>query len=92
VILANVFGPGLLISVLLSMAVPLWAIIDILSRPAVAFYAAGSNKTAWVIVLLVATFVFGIGLLFAAYYLIGIRRKVVRQQMQLAYAASSRRT
>jgi UPF0716 family protein affecting phage T7 exclusion len=48
----------------------------------VAFYAAGSNKTAWVIVLLVATFVLGIGLFLAAFYLISVRRKV-RQQMQL---------
>jgi hypothetical protein len=42
----------------------------------------GSNKTAWVIVLLVATFVLGIGLFLAAYYLFVVRRKV-RQQTQL---------
>ena len=74
-------GPNVLIIALLSMVVPLWAVIDALARPAVAFYAARSNKTAWVIVLLVATFVFGIGLLLAAYYLIAVRRKV-RQQMR----------
>ena len=74
-------GPGLLILVF-AIALPLWAIIDALSRPAVAFYAAGSNKTAWVIVLLVATFVLGIGLFLDAFYLISVRRKV-RQQMQL---------
>jgi hypothetical protein len=79
--LADVFGPDLLI-VLVVLALPLWAIIDAISRPAVAFYAAGSNKTAWVIVLLVATFVLGIGLFLAAYYLLVVRRKV-RQQMQL---------
>ena len=79
--LADVFGADLLI-ILFVIALPLWAIIDALSRPAVAFSAAGSNKTAWVIVLLVATFVFGIGLFLAAFYLIQVRRKV-RQQMQL---------
>jgi hypothetical protein len=70
-----------MILALLTMVIPLWAVIDALARPAVAFYAAGSNKTAWVIVLLVATFVLGIGLFLAAYYLIAVRRKV-RQQMQ----------
>jgi hypothetical protein len=74
-------GPNLLVIGLFTMVVPLWAVIDALSQPAVAFYAAGSNKTAWVIVLLVATFVLGIGLFLGAYYLIGVRRKV-RQQIQ----------
>jgi hypothetical protein len=74
-------GPTVMIFAVLTMVVPLWAVIDALTRPAVAFYAAGSNKTAWVIVLLVATFVLGIGLFLAAYYLIAVRRKV-RQQMQ----------
>ena len=60
--LAEVFGPNLLIVVIVGMAIPLWAIIDALSRPAAAFYGAGTNKTAWVIVLLVATFVLGLGL------------------------------
>lgn len=80
--MADVFGPDLLIVVLAGIVIPLWAIIDALSRPAVAFYAAGSNKTAWVIVLLVATFFLGIGILLAAYYLVNVRRKV-RQHMEL---------
>ncbi len=81
--LANVFGPALLF-VVLGMAFPLWAIVDALSRPAVAFYAAGSNKTAWIIVLLVFTFVLGIGLFLAAFYLVSVRGKVQRQ-MQLRH-------
>ena len=80
-ILGNVFGLAFPI-VLLGLALPLWAIVDALSRPAVAFYAAGSNKVAWVIVLLVFTFVLGIGLLLATFYLVSVRRKV-QQQMQL---------
>ena len=79
--LADVFGPDLLI-VLLVIALPLWAIIDALSRPAAAFHAAGTNRTAWVIVLLVATFILGIGLFLAAFYLISVRRKV-RHRWQL---------
>lgn len=79
---ANVFGPAIPIVVLLGFALPLWAIVDALSRPAVAFYAAGSNKTAWVIVLLVFTFVLGIGLFLAAFYLVRVRSRV-QQQMQL---------
>jgi hypothetical protein len=51
---STIFGPSMLIVVLLGIALPLWAIIDALSRPAVAFYSAGSNKSAWVIVLLVS--------------------------------------
>jgi hypothetical protein len=80
--LADVFGPDLLIVVIMGMAIPIWAIIDALSRPAVAFYGAGTNKTAWVIVLLVATFVLGVGLFLGLFYLISVRRKV-RHQMQL---------
>jgi len=80
--LAEVFGPDLLIVVIVGMAIPLWAIIDAVSRPAVAFYGAGTNKTAWVIVLLVATFVLGLGLFLGLFYLMSVRRKV-RNQMQL---------
>jgi hypothetical protein len=80
--LAEVFGSDLLIVVIMGMAIPLWAIIDALSRPAVAFYGAGTSKTAWVIVLLVATFVLGVGLLLGLFYLISVRRKV-HNQMKL---------
>lgn len=80
--LETVFGPAVPIVVLLSFALPLWAIVDALSRPAVAFYAAGSNKTAWIIVLLVFTFILGIGFFLAAFYLVSVRRKV-QQQLQL---------
>ena len=80
--LAEVFGADLLIVVIVGMAIPLWAIIDAVSRPAAAFYGSGTNKTAWVIVLLVATFVLGLGFFLALFYLISVRRKV-HNQMQL---------
>jgi hypothetical protein len=77
--LANIFGPSLVLVVLLGFALPLWAIVDALSRPAVAFYAAGSNKSAWITVLVVFTFVLGLGFFLAAFYLASVRRKLQRQ-------------
>ena len=81
--LANVFGLALPMVALVGIALPLWAIVDALSRPAVAFYAAGSNKTAWIIVLLVFTLVLGIGFFLAAFYLVSVRKKV-QQELQLS--------
>ena len=81
VTLAAVFGPDLFmvsLVAILGLAIPIWAIIDAAWHPAVAFYGAGSNKTAWILVLLVSTLL-GFGLLFGAYYLIGVRRKLRRQ-------------
>ena len=40
--------------------------------------AAGSNKTAWVLVLVVSL-VLGIGFLFGGYYLLAVRHKVHQQ-------------
>jgi hypothetical protein len=80
--LAEVFGSNLAVVAILAIGVPLWAIFDALSRPAVAFYGAGSNRTAWVMVLVVTTFL-GFGLLLGAYYLIGVRGKVRRQANSL---------
>ena len=79
--LAAIFGPDLFLVFLVAIlgwAIPIWAIIDAAGTPAVVFYGAGSNKTAWVIVLLV-TMLLGIGILFGAYYLIGVRPKLRRQ-------------
>jgi hypothetical protein len=80
--MAAIFGLGIPFGLLLlfgSVVMPLWAFFDALSRPATAFYAAGSNKTAWVMVIVV-TFFLGFGFFLSAYYLIGVRRKV-RQAM-----------
>jgi hypothetical protein len=81
-ILTTVFGPTIPIVVFMGFALSLWAIVDALSRPAVAFYAAGSNKTAWVIVLLAFTFFLGMGLFVAAFYLVRVRWEI-QQPMQL---------
>jgi len=79
------FGPDVLVVVLVLAAwilIPLWAIVDALSRPAVAFFAAGSNRAAGVLVLLAAT-VFGVGFVLGGFYLLSVRRKV-RLQPQFA--------
>ena len=81
--LADVFGPDMAVVLLLGLVLPIWAMVDALSRPAAAFYGAGWNRTAWVVVLAVSLFV-GLGLLFGAYYLIFVRRRVRVQMQRLA--------
>jgi len=78
---------GLLIALFiffLGVGVPLWAFLDAVSRPAVAFYGAGSNKTAWVAVIVVAFFL-GIGFLLGGFYLLFTRPKVRRQMQSLRF-------
>ena len=64
-----------------AMVVPIWAVVDAANRSAVDFYAAGSNKTAWIVVILVSWF-FGLGFFLGGYYLLVIRKKVRRQLAQ----------
>ena len=68
----------------LGFGVPLWVFADAVSRPAVAFYGAGSNKTAWIAVIVVAFFL-GIGLLLGGFYLLFTRPKVRRQMESLRF-------
>jgi Protein of unknown function (DUF2516) len=71
-------GPDLVIALavlFLFVVVPLWSILDAVKRPTAAFEAAGSNKTAWVVVLVVSL-VIGVGTLLGGYYLLFIRPKV----------------
>jgi hypothetical protein len=78
--LAAVFGADLLIVivVLVAVAVPLWAVVDAASRPASAFFGAGSNKTIWIVVIVVSWFI-GLGLFLGGFYLLFTRPKVRRQ-------------
>jgi len=80
-------GPDLLIALLvlfLGIGVPLWAVIDAANRPAIAFYGAGSNKMAWIAVIVIA-FLLGIGLLLGGFYLLFTRPKARRQMSSLRY-------
>jgi hypothetical protein len=82
----KVFGPDLLIALLvlaLTLGVPIWAVVDAASRPAVAFFAAGSNKTVWIVTLVIA-FVLGIGVLLGGFYLLFTRPKVRRQMASIS--------
>jgi hypothetical protein len=68
---------------------PVWAMVDALSRPAVAFYAAGFNKTAWVVVLCGALML-GVGFLLGGWYLLSARPKVHQQTIALRHVHASR--
>jgi hypothetical protein len=77
-------GPDLLIVVLVlicGVGVPVWAIVDAANRPAVAFFSAGSNKTAWIVVMVVA-WLMGLGFFLGGFYLLFTRPKI-RRQMEL---------
>jgi hypothetical protein len=79
--LAAVFGPGPLIALVLlvcGVAVPLWAIVDAATRPAAAFSRVGSNKTAWIVVIVIAWLI-GLGFFLGGFYLLFTRRKIRRQ-------------
>ena len=82
-VLSEIFGPDIfvvLIALFCSVVVPIWAIADAASHPAIAFYGAGSNKTAWIAVIVVALLV-GLGLFLGSFYLLFTRPKV-RLQME----------
>lgn len=84
-------GPDLLIVLALlfvGVGIPVWAVVDAASRPAVAFYGAGSNKAAWIAVIVVA-FVLGIGFLLAGFYLLFTRPKLRRHMGSLDFTRSS---
>jgi hypothetical protein len=67
-----------------AVVVPIWAVVDAANRSAVAFYAAGSNKTAWIVVI-VASWFFGMGFFLGGYYLLFTRKKIQRQLAQQQY-------
>jgi hypothetical protein len=84
-VLADIFGPDLfivLVVVVCAVVVPIWAIVDAANRPTVAFYGAGSNKTAWIVVIVVAWLI-GLGFFPGGFYLLFTRPKVRRQMERL---------
>jgi hypothetical protein len=85
-VLADIFGPGLFVTLVVlacAVVVPIWAIVDAASRPRVAFYGAGSNKTAWIVVIVIAWLI-GLGFFLGGFYLLFTRPKVRRQMGQLS--------
>jgi hypothetical protein len=72
-------GGGLLVLViaLASLVVPIWALIDSISRPSGAFTAAGSSKGMWIALIVVSWLLTGIiGVVLAVVYLASIRPRV----------------
>jgi hypothetical protein len=65
------------VGLLAGLVVPLWAVIDAISRPTPAFAAAGSSKAIWLTLMLVFWFfTIFIGLVLAVVYLASIRPRV----------------
>ena len=62
---------------LVFVVVPIWAVVDAISRPTGAFAAAGSSKGLWIALIALTTFFTGlIGLILAIVYLASIRPRV----------------
>jgi hypothetical protein len=78
-------GFALLIGIVVlvcEIVVPTWALVDAANRPKTVFYNAGSNKTVW-IVLIVVSWLIGLGFFLAGFYLVFTRPKVRRQVQRL---------
>jgi hypothetical protein len=61
----------------IAFVIPLWAVIDAISRPTAAFAAAGSSKALWLTLLLVFWFfTLVVGLVLSVVYLVSIRPRV----------------
>jgi hypothetical protein len=76
----EIFGlDGLIVLViaLITLVVPIWALVDSISRPAGAFTAAGSSKGMWIVLIVLFWFFTGIiGLVLSIVYLASIRPRV----------------
>jgi hypothetical protein len=74
----EIFGVGgLLIVLVVTLVLPVWAVIDAAMRPSAAFTAAGSSKPLWITLIVVSWFLTGlIGMILSVVYLFSIRRRV----------------
>jgi hypothetical protein len=72
-------GDGLIVFViaLVALVIPIWALIDAISRPAGAFAAAGSSKGMWIALIILFWLFTGIvGVILSIVYLASIRPRV----------------
>jgi hypothetical protein len=67
------------IAVFIALLFNLWALIDLLRRPSWAFEAAHVSRTLWIL-LLVLSWICGIGTLVSIWYLLIVSSKVRNQQ------------
>ena len=66
-----------LIIVFVALVIPIWALIDSISRPSRTFTAAGSSKEMWIALIVVFWFFTGIvGVVLSIIYLVSIRPRV----------------
>jgi hypothetical protein len=56
-----------------TVVIPLWAVIDILRRPAWQWEGAGKNRQVWLILMIVSIFFFGGGILLGVWYLLRVQ-------------------
>jgi Protein of unknown function (DUF2516) len=86
-VVGEVFGvDGLFIVVmgLVFFVVPIWALVDAISRPGSVFVAASSSKGFWIAMLLATWIITGIvGVILAIVYLTSIRRRLKAVMVQL---------
>ena len=69
---------AVLVSILVGLAIPIWAIADAGSKPSAAFDAAGTSKGMWIALIAVFWVLTGIiGLILAIVYLTAVRPRVV---------------
>jgi hypothetical protein len=81
---AEVFGVNGPVAVVVGLLtlMPIWALIDAVSRPSAAFYVAGTHKGAWIGVILVLWILTGVlGGLLSIWYLVSVRPKVRRARL-----------
>jgi len=72
-------GDGLIVLViaLVTLVIPVWALIDSISRPSGAFTAAGSSKGMWIALIVLFWLFTGIvGVILSVVYLASIRPRV----------------
>ena len=73
----GVDGVIILMIALVTMVIPIWALVDAISRPSGAFVAAGSSKGMWIaLIVLFWLFTGIIGVILSVVYLASIRPRV----------------
>lgn len=73
----EIFGLSGLIILIVFLVLPIWALVDAISRPSSAFSTAGSSKGMWIALIVVFSLLTGIiGVVLSIVYLASIRPRV----------------
>ena len=65
---------------MVTLGLPIWALVDAASRPDTAWTATGQSKVLWVALLVVLTILCWVGWIVALAYLLAVRPKLVAAQ------------